>query len=202
MRPRLMVITDASVAWGELLIERVERVLAVARPGSVLVQLRDREAPLRERLDLGRALRRLTRCHRQGLAVNDRLDLALVLEAEALHLGERSVLPEDARRVWGERFVSRACHDPERAEPRGADAVVLSPILAPRKGAPALGVGGLTAARGRVGSAQLIALGGVDGPGAAACLAAGADGVAAIGAALDGRDPRPLLAAVGALAAA
>jgi thiamine-phosphate pyrophosphorylase len=199
MRPRLMVITDARVAWGELLLERVERVVALARPGSVLVQLRDRDVPIRERLALGRALRRLTRHHGQALAVNDRLDLARLLDADALHLGEHGVPVEDARRVWGGRFVSRACHDPEQAEPGGADAVVLSPILAPRKGAPALGVGGLAAARARVGTALLFALGGVDGAGARACLAAGADGVAAIGAAIDGRDPRPLVAAVGAL---
>lgn len=199
MRPRLMVITDAEVAWGEALLERVERIAASARPGSVLVQLRDRDAAIRDRLEVGRALRVLTRRYRQGLVINDRLDLALLLDADGLHLGERSVLPEDARRVWGERFVSRACHDPERARPGGADAVVLSPILAPRKGAPALGVAGLTTARPQVGSALLFALGGVDADGARACLAAGANGVAAIGAALDGRDPGPLLAAVGAL---
>ena len=199
MRPRLIAITEASVASGEQLLERTARLLAAARPGSVLVQLRDRQLPVRERLDLGRALRRLTQHYDQPLAVNDRLDLALLLEADALHLGERSVLADDARRVWGNRFISRACHEPERATLSGADAVVLAPVLAPRKGAPALGPEGLRVARGRVGSGLLYALGGVDADGAPGCLEAGADGVAAIGAAFGGSDPTPLLRAAGAV---
>ena len=199
MRPRLIAITDARVASGEQLLERTARLLAAARPGAVLVQLRDRELPVRERLALGRALRELTRRYEQRLAVNDRIDLALLLEADALHLGEGSVLADDARRVWGQRFISRACHDPERATLNGADAVVLAPVLASRKGAPALGLEGLRAARRRVGSGLLYALGGVDADGAPGCLEAGADGIAAIGAAFDGRDPTPLLRAVRAV---
>jgi len=204
VRPRLIVITDTTRVAAELLLARVEALAARARPGTVMIQLRDRELAAAARLELGRRLREITRARGQWLAVNDRVDLALWLAADALHLGEGSVSVPDARRLWGDGWVSLACHDPEAAAPAGVDAVILSPIVAPRKGSPALGLGALERARRRLvagqrGETLLVALGGVTEATAGACLAAGAGAVAAIGAALDRDDPGPLLAAVGAL---
>ena len=199
LRPRLIAITDTTLAPRGVLELRLERLLAAAVPKSVMVQLRDRELSDRERIALGRELRELTRRHHQLFAVNDRCDLALVLESDGVHLGERSISPEDARTLVGPLWISRACHDPARAESLGADAVVLAPVVAQRKGANAHGIAALTAARSVLSGSNtlLYALGGVDAASAAACLAAGADGVAAIGAVLDGSDPLPLLEALG-----
>jgi thiamine-phosphate pyrophosphorylase len=203
MRPRLIAITDQGVAPRPRLEARLERLCALAAPGSVLVQLRDLEMPARARLELARRLRQITTSYAQFLAINDRADLAMLVEADGLHVGERGLLPHDARRIVGARFVSRACHDPLRAESLGADAVVLSPILAPRKGRPALGLDALRAAR-RASERErvrplLFALGGIDAATAAGVLAAGADGIAAISAILTVDDPRPLLEALGIL---
>jgi len=204
VRPRLIVITDTTRIAAELLLTRVDALAARARPGTVMIQLRDRELDLAARLALGLRLREITRARGQWFAVNDRIDLALWLAADGLHLGEASVSVPEARQLWGDGWISRACHDPEAAAAAGADAVILSPIVAPRKGSPALGLGALARARRRLvaeqrGEALLVALGGVTEATAGACLAAGAGAVAAIGAALDREDPRPLLAAVGAL---
>jgi len=200
VRPRLIAITDTTLAPPAVLETRLAVLLAAAMPGSVMVQLRDRELPDRERIVFGQALRALTRQYQQLLAVNDRCDLAFLLETDGLHLGESSIAPSDARKLVGGLWISRACHDPARAAALDANAVLLAPVLAPRKGSPALGLGALGTARralGGSGEALLYALGGVDAASAEACLAAGADGVAAIGAALDGRDPMPLLEALG-----
>ncbi|HEY4156930.1 MAG TPA: thiamine phosphate synthase, partial [Polyangiaceae bacterium] len=107
----------------------------------------------------------------------------------------------DARSLVGERrLLSRACHDPERVADHACDLVVLSPIVAARKGNAPLGVEALARARRRLALAPqpplLFALGGVSAETAAACLRAGADGVAVIGAAL-ADDPLPLLLAIG-----
>ena len=200
-RPRLIAITDCTVVRPSDLADRLEPWLAAARPGSVMVQLRDHQLPIRERLDLGRQLSALARRHEQLLCVNDRLDLALCLGADGLHLGERSLPPRDARGLWGGHWISRACHEPAGATPAGADAIVLSPVLAPRKGRPALGVDAVRHARQRAASAWLVALGGIGADGARRCLEAGADGVAAIGAVLHERDPSSLLDALGVLRA-
>jgi thiamine-phosphate pyrophosphorylase len=160
-----------------------------------MIQLRDRELDIRERLDLGRRLADVTREFDQVLCVNDRLDLARLLDAQALHLGESSVSARNVRQCEGDRFwLTRASHDPSRCEADGADAVLLSPIFATRKGAPALGPGAIeTACTGS--SVPVYALGGVSADSAAFCFAAGAAGVAVIGAWL-ATDPAPLIGAL------
>ena len=196
--PRLIAITDTRVAPVGQLEQRLERVAKTAIAGSVMIQLREREMPVRERLALGQRLVAIAHQHRQWFAVNDRADLAVLLGADGLHLGEQSVEASDARVLVGpERFISRACHDPARAAPQGADAILLSPIVAPRKGHPALGLGALARAQRVAAGALVYALGGVDAQTAKSCIEAGANGVAAVGAVIGPGDSRPLLAALG-----
>jgi thiamine-phosphate pyrophosphorylase len=199
--PRLIVITDTTLAPRDLLLVRVARILALAPPRTVLVQLRDNDLTFRERRALGEALAAECARFEQWLGVNDRVDLAVLLGAPALHLGERSISAADARRLLHETsWISRACHDPEAVTTLDADAVVLSPILQPRKGRPALGLDALVRVRASIdGGARVprvYALGGIDASSAKACLDAGADGVAVIGAALGNDDPGPLISAV------
>ena len=193
--PRLIAITDTTLLPVDALLIRARMLCALCQPKSVMIQLRDRELDIRERLDLGRRLADVTREFDQILCVNDRLDLARLLEAQSLHLGESSVSARDVRRCEGDRFwLTRASHDPGRCEAGGADAVLLSPILAPRKGAPALGLDSIATACA-VSSVPIYALGGVSADSAASCIAAGAAGVAVIGAWLT-TDPAPLIGAI------
>jgi thiamine-phosphate pyrophosphorylase len=186
--PRLIAITDLERAGASEMLARFERLASAARPGSLMLQVRDRERSASERLGLGREMAAI--CARTGqlLQVNDRLDLVVLLGADAVHLGEASVDTADARRVVGETaLVTRACHDVARVTEIDADGIVLSPILAPRKGTPALGVTALQRARDRLNEVgkletRLVALGGVDAAAARECFAAGADAVAVIGA--------------------
>jgi len=196
--PRLIALSDTKRCSEAENVARFERLAAAARAGSVMLQLRDRELADRRRMVFGAKLCRAARRHGQLFAVNDRPDLALLLEADALHLGEASLRPAEVRKIVGSMWLSCACHEAAHAASEGADAVVLSPILAARKGAPALGVEALAVARRAAGPDVLLyALGGIDAEGAVRCLAAGADGVAAIGAVLDCEDPLPLLVALG-----
>src|SRR6187402_2591430 len=95
--PALIVITDVSRYGRAHTLAKLVVLLSAAVPGSVMVQLRDRSLPAGERLALGRDLRKLTRAHGQLLCINDRLDLALVVGSDGVHLGEHSVTPADAR---------------------------------------------------------------------------------------------------------
>jgi thiamine-phosphate pyrophosphorylase len=203
---RLIVITDATVAAEDVIEERITRVLAMARAGSVVVQLRDKDLPARWRLALGERLVAACRQHGQWFVVNDRIDLAVLLGADGVHLGEESVSTEDARALLPRAaWVSRACHEPEGVgtpEGRGVDAWLLSPVAAPRKGRVALGESGVERARAvidRMDPAErprLFALGGVRAKDVATWMAAGAHGVAVIGAVLNGQDPRALVDAL------
>lgn len=206
--PRLLAIVDCERAPFSEWLARLEPLLAAALPARVVVMLRDRQLPVRERRRMGEALRRLTAERQQLLSVNDRLDLAALLGADAVHLSEASVSVEDARAFAGRMgrswWISRACHDPEAAATSTADALLLSPIVEGRKGRPALGARGLSRARsaacrrpGSLGPCALYALGGVTDAHVGALLSAGADGVAVVGAALDARASRALVEGLG-----
>jgi thiamine-phosphate pyrophosphorylase len=201
--PRLIAITDRRVESAQETLTRFERLARAARPGSLLIQLRDRELSARERLAFGVELKALTLGAEQRFQVNDRLDLALLLGADAVHLGESSVVAGDARRLLGRQcFLTCACHEPEGAVDRDVDGWLVSPIAAERKGRSPLGRGVFREfqarwlAEGSVVRPALYALGGIDAGNARACLDAGATGVAVIGAALTEPDPLPLLRAL------
>jgi len=171
----------------ETLLERLRRAAALPLElrRRLAVQLRDPELSASELLCLGKELRDLTRAAAMSLVVNDRLDLALVLAADGVHLGRRSVSVSEARRLLGPAaWISTSCHDLAQlgaVAAAGPNAVLLSPIFAsPGKGEP-LGLGALAEARAVLPPAiGLIALGGVTPKRVRACLDAGANGVAGI----------------------
>jgi thiamine-phosphate pyrophosphorylase len=183
MTPRIVQISALDVVPLEEIAARIAR--ASSAPERFWVQLRDPELDGRRLFEVGLELRRLTRAAGCRLMVNDRLDVAALVEADGVHLGRRSVAVADARRLLGAGvWVSASAHDDaelDRAAAEGADAVLLSPIFAsPGKGPP-LGLEALERARKRLPRAiELVALGGVTAESAAGCLAAGADGLASI----------------------
>jgi thiamine-phosphate pyrophosphorylase len=206
--PVLIAITDSERRSFDAWLVQLEQLLAEAAPGSVQVLLRDRQLSMRERRALGQRLRLLTAEHGQSLSVNDRLDLAVLLGADAVHLSESSVSVADARAFAAAQgsswSISRASHQPADAASTEADALLLAPVAEARKGRPALGALGVQRARAGLASraaghdsCRLYALGGVSADNAPALVAAGADGVALIGALLAPGAPRALVEALG-----
>jgi thiamine-phosphate pyrophosphorylase len=202
----LVAITDASVLDGAALIAHAETLAYAAAPGRIALLLRDHELSASARLALGEQLRRVTLAAGQQLWVADRIDLALLLGAEGLHLGEGSVPPAQARLLFGAKGgVSRAWHvarvtERDRSELEGVDALVLSPVFEPRKGRPALGAAALRELAQSLAqfgfSTGVYALGGVTAREVATCDREGATGIAAIGAAL-GPESLDLVRALG-----
>lgn len=170
------------------MVSREETLARIARgggPGAV-VMLRDPQLTGAELAAWARELRRATHEVGAQLWVNDRLDVAAIIDADGVHLGRRSVNVVDARRLLGEgAVVSMSAHDLDdvsRARDAGAGAVLFSPVFAsPGKGA-SLGLDGLHVARAQLEGSptRLVALGGIDASVVGPCLAAGAHGVAAI----------------------
>ncbi|MGC4094762.1 MAG: thiamine phosphate synthase [Polyangiaceae bacterium] len=188
---RLVAITDLQQVPAELSIERWQRLAHAARPRTVAVDLRAPNQPARDLLQLGARLRDIAHAAGQLFIAHERLDIASLLAADALHLREDSVPSEAARRLLPHVPILRACHSVDDLSALDADAALLSPILEARKGNPALGLDALRAAR--TAGKLVFALGGVDAERAAACLQAGARGVAAIGSALGSENPEALL---------
>jgi thiamine-phosphate pyrophosphorylase len=177
--PRLWLCADLELSWTD---ELAARVGAALQAGPAVVWLRaPAGASARTVLYGAAALRRVASRHGGLLLVGDHVDVALAVDADGVHLTERSLLPADARRFARRPLVvSRAVHDAAgAARAEGADAVVISPFgEVPGKG-PALGPAGFAALRALAPATFAVALGGVtDGATARAARAAGADAVA------------------------
>ena len=195
MRPldvSLYVITDARVARGRDQVALIERAIA---GGATAVQLRDKELPARDQLALGRRLRELTRSTKTTLIVNDRVDLALALDADGVHLGQDDLPPSVARALLGHgRLIGVSVGDPEQFElvrSEGADYIGTGPLAATgTKGdaGAAIGTAGIRAVR-EITNLPMVAIGGVNASNAAGALTAGADGIAVISAVLGADDP-------------
>lgn len=192
----LTLVTDEALSLGR---DQVGVVRAAIAGGVTVVQLRQKGGSTRAMVELGLALRDLTRETGVALIVNDRLDVALAVDADGLHVGQDDLPAVMARRLLGpERLlgVSAATSDEARAAAAdGADYVGVGSVYATGSkadaGAP-IGLEGLTAVAEAV-HLPVVAIGGI-GPGRAAdCIRHGADGVAVISAIVS--QPEPEVAA-------
>lgn len=190
--PWICLVTDQSVCAGYSALERA--VAAAVQGGVNVLQLREKALPAGELFELAVRLRRLTTEAGAALVINDRIDVALAVEADGIHLGGAGLPLGVARRLAGERLIGRSVHDlaaATAAERQGADYLHLGTIF-PSESHPGQPVGGphlIQKVRTRV-KIPIIAIGGIGPENAAQTIAAGASGVAVIRTILADRYPR------------
>ncbi len=143
-----------------------------------------------------------TRAVGAAFLINDRVDVALALAADGVHLTRRSLPPRESRELLGpERLIGVSCHslaDVREAEDGGADFVVLGPIFeTPSKAAygPPLTTALLREARATTGL-PILAIGGIQVTRVPEVITAGADGIAVISAVMAAPDPGQAAAAL------
>jgi thiamine-phosphate pyrophosphorylase len=188
----LHVLTDREWSCGR-------DTLTVARAaldgGATVIQLRDKKASTRTLVEEGQALRVLTRERGALLIVNDRIDVALAIEADGAHVGQDDDMPIAlARKLLGpDRILGVSAGNLEEARiavSGGADYLGVGPIYATKTKADAgepIGLPLLTELASRY-STPLIAIGGIKADNAAVVLQAGAQGIAVIRAAVSAQD--------------
>ena len=188
----LHVITDRHLSGGR---DQVDIVRQAVQGGATVVQLRDKDGPTRDMVALGRALRRLTRELGVVFLVNDRVDVALALDADGAHVGQDDLPADLARALLGSQRllgVSAATPDEARAaQAAGADYVGTGTVYPTGTKADAGAPVGLArlADVARAVTIPVVAIGGI-GPGRAGpCIAHGAAGVAVISAIVAQPDP-------------
>ena len=195
--PRLYLITDRKATGGRPLMEVVAAALtgiggSGLDPGEVAVQLRERDLDGRALVELGRALRATTAAAGVRLYVNDRIDVALAVGADGVHLGGTSLAPAEARAITPALAIAVSTHGPDDVR-RALDdrAEVAFAVFGPIRDTPSkrgygspLGFGVLAEAA-RL-ALPLLALGGLDAADVPEAVAAGAHGLACI---------RPIMAA-------
>ncbi len=196
----LYYITDRSAFLGTEAERRsavIRRIGEAARAGVDYIQLREKDLSARELEQLAHEAARAVRdnSERTKLLINSRTDIALACGADGVHLPGDDLAASEVRTLWmkcSERppIIGVSAHsiaDARLAYSHGANFVVLAPIFQKiNTSAKELGLETLRQACSelvavdRVQGFSVLALGGVNLENAAACLAAGASGVAGI----------------------
>lgn len=188
--------TNSSTAPASAEFDSLLRLIESATKARVaLVQIREKALTARALFQLASRASQLTRGSETRVLVNDRADIARASGCDGVHLSTRSLDASVVRRAFGEEFlVGVSAHTREEARAAregGADFAVFGPVFdTPSKRAygPPVGLEALKEIARSLSPFPLVALGGVTEENAGACLAAGAEGVAAIRLFADGQN--------------
>lgn len=181
--PRVYALTDVQLSG----LSHAEQVELLSLGGATLIQLREKQMPPREFYEQAKM------AVRPGvqLIINDRVDVALAVGAQGVHLGQDDMPPEAARKLLGPNAViGYSTHNIEQAiaaTKLPIDYLAVGPIFATTTKsdtAPVLGLQGLRAVREAIGVFPLVAIGGITHANAREVIGAGADSVAVISALL------------------
>jgi len=189
----LYVITDAGLSKGRSHAEVLREAIA---GGASVVQLRDKGLTTRELVSEGQKLRSLTREMGALLIVNDRIDVALAVEADGVHVGPDDMPVALARELVGPYRILGASAgtvaEARAAQAEGADYLGVGSVYPTRTKADAgepIGPDGLAHIVASV-SIPVVGIGGISEIDVDEVIAAGAEGVAIISAVVAADDVR------------
>ena len=189
--PRLYVVLDRTAAGGRSL---EDILVAALEGGAEMIQLREKTSPSGTLLPLAQRL--LARCRAAGVPflVNDRVDLAVVVDADGVHVGQDDLPPAAARALLRPgKILGISTHNEEQAaaaQAAGADYVAVGSMFATATKPEFQLVGPALVRRVRpLVRVPLIGIGGITPDNVGEVITAGCDGVAVISAVCAAPDP-------------
>lgn len=188
----LYLVTDRKLI-GNKSIENV--IIAAVKGGVSAVQLREKDCTTREFIEIARKIKNLLYNYNIPLIINDRLDVAMIVKADGVHLGQTDASYSDARSLMGyESIIGISVENMDQvyeAISTDVDYISISPLfLTPTKpeADKEWGIEGLQKVR-KLTSKYIVAIGGINESNAESAIAAGADGLAVVSAICSSRDP-------------
>ncbi len=181
-----VLITDRKVCGNKL----TDIIKQEIDGGVGTVQLREKDLSTSDLYCLAKEIRKITEKKGANLIINDRVDIAIAVDADGVHLGWQSLEIDMVRRMIGQDkiigFSAHSLEEAERAENSGADYISISPIFDTANKdyfIKPLGVGVIGKIKAQINIA-VIALGGINENNVDSVLNNGADGIAVISAIL------------------
>lgn len=127
----LYAITDHALSRGR---DNVSVVRELLEEGVKIIQYREKERKMGVMLEECRAIRRLCREYGACFIVNDHADIALLVDADGVHVGQDDLPVPEVRRLLGpDKIIGLSTHSPEQARAAvnaGADYIGVGPIYA------------------------------------------------------------------------
>lgn len=187
----LYLVSDRSLLGGRDLLQEIKKAI---KGGVSIVQLREKEASSRQFYNLAMTLKSELGSLGVPLIINDRLDIALAVDADGLHIGQDDLPFSAARQLLGpDKIIGLSASSRAEAEEGarlGADYLGVGPLFAtPTKADAAMPTGlALLAGLKKELSLPLVAIGGINLDNVAAIRKSGADGVAVVSALMGSDD--------------
>ncbi len=189
---RLYLVTDRPLSMGR----DIAWVVAEAvRGGATMVQLREKDIDTREFIELARSLQPILREAGVPLIINDRVDVALAVDADGVHIGQSDMPYDIARRLLGpEKIIGLSVETMDEvleANSLDVDYIGISPVYATATKtdtAPPFGLEGLREAV-RLSVHPTVAIGGMNARTAPEVFKTGVDGIAVVSAICSADDP-------------
>lgn len=189
----LYLVTDRKLTLGRDLLYIIEEAIL---GGVTLVQLREKNCSSREFYDIALKVAKLTKKYNIPLIINDRLDIALAVKAEGLHIGQSDIPYLIARKILGKDAIIglsvESVQDAINAESLDVDYLGISPVFSTNTKtdiAQPLGIEGIKAIK-KLSSHKLVAIGGINLKNTQEIILAGADGIAIVSAICSAESPR------------
>lgn len=181
--PRIYPITDTALTG----LSHLEQVKRLIDGGADLIQLREKQRAPADFFDDAADAVKYARSRGVTLLINDRVDIAVAVDADGVHLGQTDLPPEAARRILGPKavigFSTHSVEQAIEAVKMPVDYIAIGPIFPTGTKTdpdPVVGLDGLAAVRSAVGEKALVAIGGIKESNLRSVFAAGADSAAIV----------------------
>ena len=180
--PRLYPITDARLTG----LSHAEQIERLAAGGATFIQLREKLAAPREFYEAALEAMKVARRLGVQIIINDRVDIAMAVAADGVHLGQDDLPPERVRAILGQsRIIGFSTHNLKQAleaDSTSVDYIAIGPVFqtsTKEKPDPVVGLESLGEIKHRI-SKPLVDIGGIQLDRAQETIAAGADSLAII----------------------
>lgn len=189
----LYLVTDRGLSLGRDILTIIKQAI---EGGVTVVQLREKDCSTREFYEVAKKTADFLKTVKVPLIINDRMDIALAVKAEGLHIGQSDMPYEIARKIMGKDAIIglsvENLQDALDAENLDVDYLGLSPVFStPTKQdiSHQLGLEGVIAIR-KASRHKLIAIGGINADNCAEIVQSGADGIAVVSAICSSESPK------------
>ena len=182
--PKVYAITDTRVAR----MSHADQVARLIDGGATLIQIREKHDSPSDFLRAAAAALKAAEKRNVRIIINDRVDIAMALQASGVHLGQSDLPVEAARRLLPESTIGISTHNltqVERAVQLPVDYIAFGPIFSTGTKAdhePVVGLNLLRQAKEIAGNLPVVAIGGITAENCLQALDAGANSVAVISA--------------------
>jgi thiamine-phosphate pyrophosphorylase len=181
--PTIYPITDTRLSG----LSHTEQVIRLIDGGATFIQLREKYASPREFFDDAKSAVEIARKHSVKIIINDRIDLALALKADGVHLGQDDLPPAKARKMLSENaiigFSTHSIEQAVKAAKLPIDYLAIGPVFATAtKENPdeVVGIEDVKSIRDAIGDFPLVAIGGITIENCRKIFESGADSIAVI----------------------